>query len=113
MTVLFNSSPCTESAQLLIIGLGETIWTDSTFQIFLLVLLLFLTLLADHSNSSATSCGKTLQSNYETYKGFKAMRNDYVHQILVEPLLFLKCQNSNLESCCLFQNVCQVKLKHV
>ena len=31
-----------------------------------------------------------------------------------EPLLFLKCQNSNPpESCCLCQNVCQVKLEQI
>ena len=34
MTVLSNLSSCIESTQLLIIGLGETIWTESTFQLF-------------------------------------------------------------------------------
>ena len=34
MTVLSNSSSCIESTQLLIIDLGETIWTGSTFQMF-------------------------------------------------------------------------------
>ena len=72
MTVLSNSSSCTELVQLLIIGRGETIWTESTFQIFLLVLLLFLTLLVDHLKFQSNQLWKNSSESLGNIQGFKS-----------------------------------------
>ena len=72
MTVLSNSSSCTELVPLLIIGRGETIWTESTFQIFLLVLLLFLTLLVDHLKFQSNQLWKNSSESLGNIQGFKS-----------------------------------------